>query len=216
LSQPQSSRPALRSPLETWFQTSWSPQPATEKVALRFRDCSGRPRFGCKGPAAQAWLASAGFAVTPLPNTARFASGELVARVATSEFLIESLSEAHGHVESTAQQLDHGRRPPGVYPVARQDLVVEIAGIAVNALLRQICSVDFSYHFAARDPDTHPIILTSMAGVGVVAWPRQARSEQAVTLWIDPSFAHYFWTTLLTVGRDLGDLVILKSNGAQE
>jgi hypothetical protein len=47
-----------------------------------------------------------------------------------------------------------------------------------------------------------------MIGVGVVAWPRRTDSGSSLTVWLDPSFAHYFWTTLLEVGRGVGALVI--------
>jgi hypothetical protein len=41
-----------------------------------------------------------------------------------------------------------------------------------------------------------------------VAWPRRTASGPGLTVWLDPSFAHYFWTTLLEVGRGVGALVI--------
>jgi len=208
--QPRSSRPALRSPLETWFRKSAAPTlPGT--AALRFADCSARPRFGCKGPGAPEWLSGAGFRVPRMPNTAGVVAGNLVARLATSEFLVEGLSAAVQLVESAGDQLETTARPAGVYPVARQDLVIEIAGAALNTLLRQVCSVDFLPLFRPSDPNSGPIILTSMVGVGVVAWPRQSDAVPAVTLWIDPSFAHYFWTTLLEVGRDLGEVMVVNN-----
>jgi hypothetical protein len=51
-----------------------------------------------------------------------------------------------------------------------------------------------------------------MIGVGVVAWPRRTDSGSSLTVWLDPSFAHYFWTTLLEVGRGVGALVIGSNN----
>ena len=99
-------------------------------------------------------------------------------------------------------------RPLDVYPVARQDLVVGIQGPSLQQLLRQICSVDFVPLFEACGPSEGPIALTSMIGVSVVAWPRRTDSGSNLTVWLDPSFAHYFWTTLLEVGRGVGTLVI--------
>jgi hypothetical protein len=45
-------------------------------------------------------------------------------------------------------------------------------------------------------------------GAGVVAWPRNSRFGSALTIWLDPSFAHYFRVTLLEVGRGVGVTVI--------
>ena len=48
-----------------------------------------------------------------------------------------------------------------------------------------------------------------MIGVAAVAYVRRSPERGPVlTLWIDPSFAHYFWTNLLEVGRDLGGVLV--------
>jgi hypothetical protein len=48
-----------------------------------------------------------------------------------------------------------------------------------------------------------------MIGVSVVAFLRGGgEREPALTLWVDPSFAHYFWTTLLEVGHGLGGVAV--------
>lgn len=190
------------SPLEGWF---FPPAPPDLSAVLRFEDLSLRSRFGCKGPGAQMWLAAAGFGVPAEPNSAAIdADGVLVARLATAEFLIEATDGAAGRVESTLRHLTPPARPYDVYPVARQDLVIGIEGAAINALLRQICSVDFEPLLERCDRNEGPIILTSMIGVSVVAFVRRVAQNPVLTLWVDPSFAHYFWTTLLEVGRDLG------------
>ena len=236
-----------------------------EHAALRVDDLSARPRFGCKGPGAPSWLAANGYCVPEGANSATVdAQGILVARLATSEFLIEAIN---GGVQAVANSLHKlawpmdppnwpkgsqgspmdspnrpigpqgsptdprarpigpqgspmdppvrptsppvaPARPPEVYPVARQDLVVGIQGPGLQPLLRQICSVDFVPLFEASGPHNGPIALTSMIGVGVVAWPRRTDSGSSLTVWLDPSFAHYFWTTLLEVGRGVGALVI--------
>jgi hypothetical protein len=51
-------------------------------------------------------------------------------------------------------------------------------------------------------------VLTSMIGVGVIAWPQRLAIGPALTLWCDPSFAHYFWSTLLDVARGGGSIAI--------
>jgi sarcosine oxidase, subunit gamma len=194
---------------------------AREQAVLRVDDLSARPRFGCKGPGAPSWLAANGYSIPEGANSARVDSrGVLVARLATSEFLIEAVdggaegvpagdvTAAAAPVSASLHQLSWPARPLEVYPVARQDLVVGIQGPGLQTLLRQICSVDFVPLFEACGPHDGPIALTSMIGVGVVAWPRRTDSGSSLTVWLDPSFAHYFWTTLLEVGRGVGALVI--------
>jgi sarcosine oxidase, subunit gamma len=191
-------------------------KPTRESVVLRLEDLSWRARFGCKGPGAEAWLAGDGYRVPQAPNAAAVTDGVLVARLATSEFLVESLDD-WARVESARQHLESVARPCDVYPVPRQDLVIGMDGTAINTLLRQICSVDFVPVLDSAMHDTSRILLTSMVGVSVVAWPRVKEAAPGLTLWLDPSFAHYFWTTLLEVGRDLGCVVVInESNGARE
>jgi sarcosine oxidase gamma subunit len=132
----------------------------------------------------------------------------MVARLATSEFLVEAVDDGSEHVNSTRRQLASVSRPTNVYPVARQDMVVGIQGPGIQTLLRQVCSVDFAPLFESCGPASGPVVLTSMVGVGVVAWPRRTEGGHSLRVWLDPSFAHYFWTTLLEVGRGVGALVI--------
>jgi sarcosine oxidase gamma subunit len=204
------------SPLEPWFR-QFPVAPIDDSAVLRFEDLSWRSRFGCKGPGAETWLANAGYRVPPEPNSAAIdADGVLVARLATAEFLIEAADGAAGRVESTLRRLTPPARPSDVYPVARQDLVIGIEGAAINALLRQICSFDFAPLLEECERDRGAVILTSMIGVSVVAFLRRAARGPVMTLWVDPSFAHYFWTTLLEVSGDLGrPISIAKSSTNQ-
>jgi sarcosine oxidase gamma subunit len=180
-----------------------------EQAILRLDDLSQQQRFGCKGPGAEPWLAAAGYTVPPAPNSAAVdAAGVVVARLATSEFLVEAVDGGSEQVSSTRRQLASASRPTNVYPVARQDMVVGIQGPGIQTLLRQVCSVDFVPLFESCGPASGPVVLTSMVGVGVVAWPRRTEGGHFLRVWLDPSFAHYFWTTLLEVGRGVGALVI--------
>jgi sarcosine oxidase, subunit gamma len=182
---------------------------AREQAVLRLDDLSQQRRFGCKGPGAEPWLAAAGYTVPQATNSAVVDSaGVMVARLATSEFLIEAVAGGAERVHSTRRQLESASRPTNLYPVARQDMVVGIQGPGIQTLLRQICSVDFAPLFEASRPEASPVVLTSMVGVGVVAWPRRTEGGSTLRVWLDPSFAHYFWTTLLEVGRGVGALVI--------
>jgi len=188
---------------------------SSPSAALRFQDLSWRRRCGCKGPAAEVFLASQGYRVPAEPNSAALdAGGVLVARLPSSEFLIEAVAGPTPRLAALRSQLHERRTPSGVYPVARQDLVLELGGEGLNVLLRQTCSVDFAPLFEQAQSDGGPIVLTSMIGVGVVAWPRRVADGPAVTLWSDPSFAHYFYNTLLEVGRDQGGVTINRAERA--
>jgi sarcosine oxidase subunit gamma len=181
-------------------------------AGLHFEQHPAWPRCGCKGPGAADWLSSQGYRVPAQANSAELdPAGVLVARLATSEFLLEPIAGNADRVEATRAELTQRRQPVTVYPVTRQDLVVTINGDALQALLRQICSVDFAPLLASAATGGGPVLLTSMVGVGIVAWPRLIEASigeisPAVTLWCDPSYAHYFWNTLLEVGRDLGSV----------
>ena len=167
---------------------------------LRVEDFSARARFGCKGPEAAAWLSGSGYQLPVQPNHAELdGRGILVARLALSEFLIEAVDGGADEVAASAGSLVLSEPPAGVYPFLRQDVVMGLSGARLNALLRQICSVDFSSLLEHAVSDAGPLVLTSMIGVGVVAWPRRISSTVSLTLWLDPSFGHYFCTTLLEV-----------------
>jgi sarcosine oxidase, subunit gamma len=175
-----------------------------ESSGVRFEDCCARVRFGCKGPEAPAWLSRCGYTVPSQPNHAHVdGRGILVARLALSEFLIEAVDGGAEAVATSVAELLWSATPTGVYPVVRQDLVLSLAGSALNTLLRQICSVDFSSLLERAGSDAGPVVLTSMIGVGVIAWPRRTASGAALTLWLDPSFGHYFCTTLLEVAAGI-------------
>ena len=231
-----------RSPLEDWYAQFAAGRRLVEDMSLpsalagpvprgmtvRLADLSWRRRFGCKGPAAPAWLAARGFTVPGGSNSWQRTDGVLVARLASSEFLVEAVGDAAGgraaggavgadtagaggtgHARAAA--VERGRLllvpatcPPGVYPVARQDLAVSVDGPATVDLLRQTCSVDFAPLLAAPGADAGPVLFTSMIGVGVLALPARSAAGPRLTLWCDPSFAHYFWGTLLEVAGELG------------
>jgi len=185
--------------------------------ALQFDAHPMRPRCGCKGPGAESWLRDQGYRVPAGANSATLdADGVLVARLATSEFLIEPVGAGLERVAATRAELLQRRAPATVYPVARQDLVITLSGPGLQMLLRQVCSVDFAPLLAATQADAcgAAVVLTSMIGVGVIAWPHPsgAGAAPAVTLWCEPSFAHYFWNTLLEVARDQGRVTINRAD----
>lgn len=171
--------------------------------AVRLTDLSWRRRFGLKGPGAPSWLAAHNCPVPVPANSWQVTDGILGARLATSEFLVEALGSIQQRIVEAAQPLGAPDRPLDVYPVARQDLVVALRGRALGALLRHICSVDFAPLLADPGDAAGPLVLTSMMGVGVIAVPHSIGGERQLALWVDPSFAVYFWSTLLAVAVDL-------------
>jgi sarcosine oxidase subunit alpha len=177
--------------------------------AVTLSDVSWRRRFGIKGPAAQAWLEARGYSVPGPSNSWAIADDILVGRLATSEFLVEALGTSQARVAAAAGELAAAGRPPGVFPVARQDLVVSLGGDALADLLAQVCSVDFRMPLGAARGASGPLLLTSMIGVAVVAVPRLEDGRPGLTVWSDPSFANYFWSTLIGVAADLGGGVLL-------
>jgi sarcosine oxidase gamma subunit len=184
---------------------------------MRLEILSHRARFGCKGPGAEAWLTQEGYRVPGEPNSAQLdGDGVLIARLATSEFLIEAVDGGGERVKSTRQRLESSERPPDVYPVPRQDLVVGIHGADIPALLQEMCSVDFSSLLDSVGSQAGPVVLTSMIGVGVVAWPRRAQGKGALTLWVDRTFGHYFLTTLFEVAEEYGGAAVHEPTVAGE
>jgi len=167
---------------------------------------SSRLRVGCKGPAAERWLSEQGIAVPSGAN--RFsldARGLLSARLATSEFLFEAmLAEATSTLAPAKRALELAEMPPGVYPVLRQDFVIELRGPEVHDLFAQTCAVDLMPLERESTAAAGPVVLTSMIGVGVVIACRPDADGARFTIWSDPSYSHYFWTQLLAIATDLG------------
>ena len=154
-----------------------------------FENVSHAPRAGVKGPGAAAWLAGLGLPVPATPNSWLPLSGGLVARLGLTEFLIEG-PEAAKLAAPLAQ---------GVYPVLRQDTALVLRGDRLNDLLLETCSVDFR----ALDLAARPVVLTSMAGVGVTAIPGDDNGVPCIRLWCDGTYGEWFLETLTGVAADL-------------
>jgi hypothetical protein len=169
-------------------------------------NASTRTRIGCKGPAAEGWLEQLGI---PVPQGANRYSvdprGLLSARLATSEFLFESThSDAAAALAPAKHALELADMPSGVYPVLRQDFVIEISGRASHDLFAQTCAVDLAPVERESSATAGPVIMTSIIGVGVVLTCRASNDGSRFTLWSDPSYSHYFWNQLLAIASDLG------------
>lgn len=162
-------------------------------------DASRTPRAGVKGPGAAAWLAGLGLPVPDAPNTWLPIEGGLIARLGLTEFLVEGPGSA-----KLAAPPAHG-----VYPVLRQDTALLLAGERLNGLLLEICSVDFP----GLDPTARPVVLTSMAGVGVVAIPDQAAGTPTMRLWCDSTWGAWFSDTLAEVAGELTQFIQTAHQG---
>lgn len=173
---------------------------------IRLSEATDRIRVGCKGPAAEAWLASHGITVPQGAN--QFAvdtRGLLSARLATSEFLFEALEpEAVRALASLKSALERAEMPSGVYPVLRQDCVFELEGPGTDELLLQTCAVDLKPVARESSASAGPVVLTSMIGVAVVLACRPAAHGPRFTVWSDPSYRHYFLHQLMAIVTDLG------------
>jgi sarcosine oxidase subunit gamma len=183
-----------------------SAQLGSTDPTVTLRDVSGRARLGCKGTAAEIFLSAAGLQLPTSPNGwCSDDSGRLVARLATSEFLVEATGADQADVAALATRLyDPRQREHQLVPVPRQDCVLELTGPAANELLRQTCNINFVP--LARAATTHEgtLVLTMMVGVGVTVVPRTAARGTVYTIWADPSFGHYLWSTLADIARGLG------------
>lgn len=172
-------------------------------AATPIRAVPPRARFGCKGPQAEAWLREHGFEL-PVPANSWIcgAGGVLVARLATSEFLVEALQGEAPQVARCMQGLrDPAARRPGLYPVLREDQVLELSGSRAQDVLLETCNVNFAPLAAAARADAGALVMTLMIGVGVTIIPRKDAAGLVYTIWCDPSFGHYLQSTLETITK---------------
>jgi sarcosine oxidase subunit gamma len=175
------------------------PNVATGPNGLRVERATGARLFGCKGPHAADWLAAQGIVIPAAPNTwSAAADGAVVARLGTSEFFVGA-----GAAGGTAQRLAAARAaaaPAGVYPVLREDWAFTLAGEGAEALLAQVCNVDF----AALDLAQAPVVMTLMVGVAVLVVPQAAATGRLYRIWCDPTYGPYLGSTLQGVVGECG------------
>jgi sarcosine oxidase subunit gamma len=164
-------------------------------------------RLGIKGPGAAQALEELGLAVPRAPNSwapltaaDRDGSWNVVARLGYTEYFVEEAADAPA---IAALEALLARGYPGACPVLREDCGILLGGAAANAVLAEVCNVDF----AALRADK-PIVMTSMIGVGVLVLPQMSDDEGPIhRIWCDPSFGSYLQTELdaivtrITTGR---------------
>ena len=174
-------------------------------LAVELHIVPDRARVGCKGPAAEAWLAEQGIPVPSGANRyALAASGVLAGRLATSEFLLEAVDQrAATVIEGLRDRLERSEYPRGVYPVLRQDFVLEISGQDRQALFLQTCAVDLVPIERQSTGEAGPLVMTSIIGVSVVLTCQQHATGPRFTVWSDPSYRHYFHSELHNIVGEL-------------
>jgi hypothetical protein len=170
-------------------------------LSIELNVIADRARVGCKGPAAEAWLATRGIRVPSGANRYEIAeSGVLAARLATSEFLLESIDRiVNATVEPVRTSLERADYPRGVYPVLRQDFVLEISGRNAQELFLQTCAVDLLPIERDSTATSGPLVMTSMIGVSVVLTCRHLADGPHFTVWSDPSYRDYFHSQLQAI-----------------
>lgn len=167
---------------------------ATKAARLGVADLSYLARAGVKGAGAAEWLAAQGLPLPDAPNRwTTLDDGGLIARLGTTEYLIEASP-------AVIERLQNTPRTAKVYPVLRQDAAFALCGEHLDALLLQVCNVDF--RCLERDPGQ--VVLTSMAGVGVTVLRSGIGDKRLYRLWCDGTYGLYLWETLCAIAEEFG------------
>ena len=158
-------------------------------------DLSFKRRAGVQGPGAAAWLQTHGLPTPAQPNSwVRAECGSIVARLGLSEYAVVA-----GLDTNVCEQVTRAV-PPRVYPVARYDAELVLAGRQVHDLLKQTCAFDFE----SLDPATRPVVMTSMVGVGVTVLAFGSPQQRYYRLGCDGTYGPSLWNTLVEVAGSLG------------
>ena len=183
--------------------------------ALTLTRCGQRDRLGLKGPRAAEWLVARGIVLPTAPNSWTHSQESdgggsiLVARLGQVEFFLEEQADGTT-LKAIAPSLN--QRLPGVYPVLREDSGFHLSGDGTDAVLAQVCNVNF----AALTLDSHPVIMTLMIGVAVLVVPQVGAGrrggaaglggagEVEYRIWCDPTFGPYLGESLGTVVSECG------------
>jgi sarcosine oxidase, subunit gamma len=152
---------------------------------LSLQSMNGRALAGCKGPNAAGWLAGLGLDIPAAPNSYSLiadAPQELViARLGFNEFFLEQGMAGDMVRRVTAAMAGS---PPGVYPVLREDCGWMLSGALAEAMLAEVCNVNF----AALDLVARPVIMTLMIGVAVLVVPAASGGQRQYRIWCDPTY----------------------------
>jgi sarcosine oxidase subunit gamma len=160
-----------------------------------------RAQAGCKGPRAAEWLTAQGLGIPAAANTCSAAPdcGDqvLIARLGWSEFFLEQRvpGETVRRVAAAA-----AATPSGVYPVLREDCAWSLSGTGAEAMLAEVCNINF----AALQLAAHPVIMTLMIGVSVLIVPQDMAGRRQYRIWCDPTYGPSLGETLQGVVQECG------------
>lgn len=161
-------------------------------------DNSRLARLGLKGPLAAAWLQERGAAIPQRFNSWTCSAPEgqdIVMRLGTTEFFLEQA----GHGEKLRALAAELARPnDGVYPVLREDRAFVLGGAGADAVLAQMCNVNFSALRYERE-----VVMTMMIGVSVIVAAQGNAAQRRYRIWCDPSYGDYLLASLQDVSGAL-------------
>lgn len=167
----------------------------TGKDSAWVKQNSHLARVGLKGPQAAAWLQSRSI---PIPERANSwiaitpDEQDIVVRLGATEFFLEQ-SQSGEQLQPLAGEL--ASPITGVYPVLREDRAFVLGGAAADAVLAEMCNVNFSALRAAE----REAVMTMMIGVAVTVVPQGSAARRRYRIWCDPSYGEYLWSSLQDV-----------------
>ena len=184
------------------FRSDDEERRALESLAIC--DMSGLAKLGVKGPQSAEWLSGQGLDVPDAVfATSRLGTGGLLARLGADEFFLES-----GPGEELLAQLDArlAEQTGRLLRVEHQEATLLLTGTRCLDVLAQTCGFDFANQTSPQ------VVLTRVAGVSCGVFLdsslRGAADVPVYRLWVDASYAHYLWETLVEICESLGGAVI--------
>jgi hypothetical protein len=154
---------------------------------LAMADLSFFPKLVVKGPAAVSWLEEQGIdPPTEVLATSDFSGGGLVIRSDRQEVFLEDgvNSQRVAHLDALLPLNDLG-----AFRVLRQDASLLLCG-------QQACGFNFSTHVSG-------LVMTRVAGVSCWVLKVTIQDAEGFRLWMDASYAPYFWAELYKIVAEL-------------
>lgn len=161
------------------------------------QDVSHARRIGFKGPGAIAWLQGRGIALPERANSwcaMNADERDIVVRLGAAEFMLE---QASGDMAWRALAGELAAPIAGVYPVLREDRAFMLMGQDADAVLAEVCNVNF----AALAAEEREALMTMMIGVAVIVVPQGNAARRRYRIWCDPSYGDYLWSALQEVAQ---------------
>lgn len=185
-------------PVAVRFESGDVEQSAIRTLAIC--DVSALPKLGIKGSDAENLLIDEGIDIPQqIYETRALPDGGLIARLGSSEFLLES-GLANETVTAVANRLQ--AQPERALVIERQDATFLLFGQRACEVFSQTCGLDMSV------APLRQLILTRVAGVSCGILPEELNGIPVYRLWIDYSYAAGLWESLTTICGELGGAVV--------